>query len=164
MKHRAVFGHVTLIFAPENIASMLVRSPGFIGETNQQRERFVGDAVLRVVQEGTHCLCRQTLAAIGIPGEQLPHVYVADALVVVCKVFPASPLDLWRHVCRHFLLLARPEGEENLLRDLVHSGPQCRCVGLRVAHEDNNRTGLHLIDHVRHGRCRLPRGDVVWRC
>ena len=41
---------VMLIFSPRNIASMRSRRPRLLGQLQQQLERLVGDAVLRVVE------------------------------------------------------------------------------------------------------------------
>ena len=67
MQHGAVFGHIDLL-AGEHCVDARAQ-PGFIGEPNQERERFVGDAILRVVQEYAHCLRRQAFGAIRILGE-----------------------------------------------------------------------------------------------
>ena len=62
---------VTLILSPRNIASMRARSPDSSASCSSRRERLVGDAVLRVVEEDAGGLGRQPLAARGVVGEEL---------------------------------------------------------------------------------------------
>ena len=83
---------VTLIFSPANIASIRARSPdssasctsnpeaALLGQLTEQRERLVGDAVLRVVQIDPRRLGAHAPAAPGVVGEELPQVHRRIAL------------------------------------------------------------------------------------
>ena len=73
---------VTLIFSPRNIASMRSREAGPSRQLEQQAQRLVGDAVLRVVEVDAVGLDGQALAALGIGGEQVAQVDVAHLLEV----------------------------------------------------------------------------------
>ncbi len=65
---------VTLIFSPRNIASIRSRRPDSSASCSEQRERLVGDAVLRVVEEEAGGLERQPLAALRVLREELAQV------------------------------------------------------------------------------------------
>ena len=54
---------VTLILSPRNMASIRSRRPDSSANWHEQVERFVGDAVLGIVEIDAHGLGRQTLAA-----------------------------------------------------------------------------------------------------
>ena len=62
---------VTLIFSPRNMASMRDCRPDSSASADEKLEGFVGDAVLRVVQEEAHRLGRHPLAALGIIREEI---------------------------------------------------------------------------------------------
>ena len=66
---------VTLIFSPLNIASMRSRRPHSSARSQQQAERLVGDAILRVVEVEAGGFGGQALAAPGIVGEELPQMH-----------------------------------------------------------------------------------------
>jgi hypothetical protein len=53
------------------MASMRALQAGFLGELKEEREGFVGDAILRVVQVETHRLGRHALAALGVIREEI---------------------------------------------------------------------------------------------
>ena len=55
---------------------------GFLGQLDEKLEGFVGDAVLRVVQEEARGLGRHPLAALGIVREELAQMQSSDLLVV----------------------------------------------------------------------------------
>ena len=71
-----------LIFSPRNIASIRARKPDFFGEVQQQIERFIGDAVLRIIEVNPRRLDRETLASLGVFREQLAHMQPLDLAVV----------------------------------------------------------------------------------
>ena len=60
---------VTLILSPRNMASMCERRPDSSASCDEQLEGFVGDAVLRVVEEDARGLGRHPLAALGVVRE-----------------------------------------------------------------------------------------------
>jgi hypothetical protein len=65
---------------------------GFIRQSQEELEGFIGDAIFRVIQEKTHCLGCHTFAAFGIIREKLSQMYVANFLIVDCEVLPRLPL------------------------------------------------------------------------
>ena len=62
---------VMLIFSPRNMASIRDSQARLFGQLDQELEGFIGDAILRVVQEEAHRLRRHPLAAPGITGEEI---------------------------------------------------------------------------------------------
>ncbi len=75
VQHRAVLGDVDLLAAEHRVDPRA--QPAFLGELDQQRERLVGDAVLRVVEVEARRLGRQALAALRVVGEELAQMQVA---------------------------------------------------------------------------------------
>ena len=69
---------VVLIFSPANIASRRCRHAALFGKPQQQPQRLVGDAVLRVVEEEARTLGREALRPAGIVGEQRAQMHVLD--------------------------------------------------------------------------------------
>ena len=65
----AVLGDVDLL-APEHGVDPLAQA-GLLGQLQQELERLVGDAILRVVEVEPDRLGRQPLAALGVVGEEL---------------------------------------------------------------------------------------------
>ena len=79
---RTARSSVELMCSPRNIASRRSATPHSVGQGGQQREGLVGDPVLRVVEVEADGLGGQALAALGIGGEQVAQVRVADLCVV----------------------------------------------------------------------------------
>ena len=63
---------------------------GFLGQLQEQLERFVGDAILRVVEVEARGLGRQALAALGIVREEVAEMQVAD-LLMMGSAGPSTP-------------------------------------------------------------------------
>ena len=72
MQHRAVLGDVDLLAAEHGVDA--AAQAGFLGQLQKQLQRFVGDAVLRVVEEEARGLGRHPLAALGVIGEKRPQM------------------------------------------------------------------------------------------
>src|SRR5262249_24053457 len=65
-----------------------------LGQGEQERQGFVSDAVLRIVEVQPHRLGGQPLAARGVGGEQIAQLQVARLLVVGGEGFPCrGPLE-----------------------------------------------------------------------
>ena len=62
---------MTLIFSPRNIASIRSCKSNFLGQLDEQFERLIRDAILRVIEIKAHSLRRQALAALGIIRKEL---------------------------------------------------------------------------------------------
>ena len=71
---------VTLIFSPRNMASIRAAQAAFVRQLKQELERFVGDAVLRVIEEEADRFGCQALAAFGVGGKELPQMQALDFL------------------------------------------------------------------------------------
>ncbi len=78
MQDGAILGEVDP-FAPEHGVDPLIQAT-IAGQLQKQLECFVGDPVLRVIEEQAQGLDRHALAALGIIGKQLAQVQVADLL------------------------------------------------------------------------------------
>ena len=65
---------------------------GFLGQPEEQLEGFVGDAVLRVVQEEAHSLGRHPLAAAGIVREEIRGDASREPLIVGFEGLPGRAI------------------------------------------------------------------------
>ena len=74
---------VTLIFSPRNMASMRARRPDSSASCDEQPQRLVGDAVLRVVEVEAGGLDRQALAALRVVRRRAGADATFDRLAVV---------------------------------------------------------------------------------
>ena len=61
---------------------------GFLGQLQEKLERFVGDAILRVVEVEPDRLDRHALAALGIIREELAQMQLPDLLIVSFEGLP----------------------------------------------------------------------------
>src|SRR5262249_37714783 len=76
MKDGAVLGDVDVLAAEHTGAALL--DAALAGQLAQQHQRLVGDPVLREVEEEPGALGDQALAALGVAGEEIAQVVVAD--------------------------------------------------------------------------------------
>ena len=95
VKDGALFGAVDLLAAKHCVDPLA--QPGFLCELEQQLDRLVRDAVLRVVEEQTGGLHRQALTALRIIGEQFTEMQRFDFLRVLRKSFPGRTPDQGCH-------------------------------------------------------------------
>ena len=79
---------VMLIFSPSEHGVDPRSQAGFLGQFDEQLEGFVGDAVLRVIQEEAHSLGRHPLAALGVIREEISQMQFPDLLVVGLEGLP----------------------------------------------------------------------------
>ncbi len=91
MEHGATLGDVDF-FAPEHGVDP-VPEAGFLGQLDQELERLVGGAVLRVIQDEAGGLGRQALAAPRVVAEELAEVQVADPLIMGLQRLPGRALS-----------------------------------------------------------------------
>ncbi len=83
------------VLAPEHRIAAL-GDAALLRQLNEQLQRFVGGPVLGVVEEESGAICDQTLAAIGVLGEQVAQVPLADLGVVLLECLPGLALPkLW---------------------------------------------------------------------
>ena len=85
-----VLGDVDVLAAEHRVAPL--GDAASAGELDEQPERLVGDAVLRIVQEETGALGDQPLAAIRILGEEVAQVPLPDLGVVLLESLPGRLL------------------------------------------------------------------------
>ena len=74
----AVFGDVDLVAAEHGVDAGA--EAGLLGQLQQQLQRLVGDAVLRVVEEEADGLDGQALAALRIVGEEFAEMLARELL------------------------------------------------------------------------------------
>ena len=75
---------------PENIASRLLLEAGGAGEVDQQFQRLPGDPVLAVVDVEVADRQRQFGAAVGVLGEELAQMFLADLVVMPGQGLPCG--------------------------------------------------------------------------
>ena len=89
VQHRALFGDVDLVAVEHRVDSRA--QPDLVGEREQQANRFVGDAMLGVVEVQARGLGGEPLAALGVLGEQGAQMSAADLFIVRLQCFPRRP-------------------------------------------------------------------------
>ncbi len=99
VQHGAPLRDIDLIAAEHRVDPLA--QAGFIGQSQQQPEGFVGDAVLRVVEIDPRRLGGQPFAAFWVVREQRAQGQVADFLMVRLEGLPGRAggdgLDHWVH-------------------------------------------------------------------
>ena len=78
VEHRTSFSGVDLLSAEHRLDT--VAQPALVGQRQKETDRFVGDAVLRIVEVQTGAFGHQALAARGVASEQRPQMKVAHLL------------------------------------------------------------------------------------
>jgi hypothetical protein len=73
----------------------------FLSQSQEELQRFVADAVFRVIEENARRLDDQTLAAAGILREELPQVQFSDLLMVILKSLPRRTIRQQLWTCGH---------------------------------------------------------------
>src|SRR5206468_4641087 len=86
VEDRAVFGDVDLLAAKHGVDALT--QPDLLGEADEEAERLVGYAVLRVVEVQADTFDRQAFAATRVVGEELAEVDVADPRVMLAEGLP----------------------------------------------------------------------------
>ena len=86
VQHGAAFRGVDLLAGEHRIAPL--RHAALFGQLQQQPQRLVGDAVLRVVEEQARAFGREALRPAGIVGEQLAQMHVLDLRMMRRKRLP----------------------------------------------------------------------------
>ena len=99
MQDGAVFREINPVTAEHRVDGR--PQAGFLGQRNQQPERFVGDAVLRVIKVKADRLGGQALAAPGVGSEQFSQVQALDFPAMRSEGFPGLALDKWFHRSLH---------------------------------------------------------------
>jgi hypothetical protein len=89
-----ILGQVDPVTAEHRIDALA--QAALLGQTTEQRDGLVGDAILRVVQIESDRLRGQALAADRVGGEELAEVPLPDRLVVRLECLPRRPLGQWQ--------------------------------------------------------------------
>ena len=90
MQDGALFGEVNFISAKHGVD---VRpQPRFLGQAEQELDGFVGDAILRVIEEEAGGLDGHPYAALGVVGKELSQMCAANVLVMGLERLPSAPL------------------------------------------------------------------------
>ena len=90
VEHGAVLRDVDVLAAEHRVASL--GHAALVGELAEQPQRLVGDPVLGVVEEEAGALGDQPGAALGVLGEQVAQMALADLAVVLLEGPPGRPL------------------------------------------------------------------------
>ena len=80
MEHRSVLRRVDPVTAEHRVDP--IAQAGATSEREEERERLVGEPVLRVVEEDARRLGSHSLAPLGVGREQIAEVRVPDRLVM----------------------------------------------------------------------------------
>ena len=86
VQYRAAFRGVDLLAGEHRIAAF--HHAALFGKLQQQPQRLIGDAVLRVVEEEARAFGREALRPAGIVGEQIAQMDVLDLRVMRRKRLP----------------------------------------------------------------------------
>ena len=86
VQDRAVLRHVDLLAAEHGVDPRA--QAGLLGELDEQPQRLVGDAVLRVVEVDAGGFRGQAFAAPGIVREELPQMHAVDRRVMGLERLP----------------------------------------------------------------------------
>ena len=89
----AVFGDVDFVASEHGFDP--VAQTGFFGQTDEEFERIVGDAVLRVIEEQAFCFYGHPLAALRVIGEEFSQMQLAGYFMVFGEGFPCATLGQW---------------------------------------------------------------------
>jgi hypothetical protein len=104
VQDRSVFGDIDLFASKHGVNS--ASQAAFICQLQEKFERFVGDAIFRVIEVETHCLCGQALAAFWVICKELSKMKFSDLLMVRLKSFPAGASGQRLDSCRHIVFLS----------------------------------------------------------
>jgi hypothetical protein len=100
VQYRSLFGGVDLL-STEHRLDTLAQAAG-ISQPHQKADRFVGDAVLRIVEIQSGPFGHEALAARGVVGEQRPQVPIAHLIEMHHQGVPrwkrGQPWLVRRHV------------------------------------------------------------------
>ena len=122
VQHGPVLGHVDPVAAEHRVPAL--GHPGLLGQLDQQPQRFVGDAVLGVVEVQSGRFGREALAAPRFIGEQLAQVNPGDLGVVLLERLPGGTLtERYGRHCSFLQVVVRP-GPLSLGRCQVRAGAQ----------------------------------------
>ena len=91
VQHCALLGRIDLVAAPHRLDTLT--HTAFIGQREQQAQRFVGNPVFGVVQIQACTFGRQALAALRIGVEQVAQACAADRVVMSDERLPGRLVE-----------------------------------------------------------------------
>ena len=103
MQDGPLFGNVDLVSAKHGINTG--PQTGFLGQLQEEFERFIGDAVLGVIEVDADRLGGKALSAFGVVREELSEVHLSDHWEMGFECLPRRALSEWCDVCGHAVLL-----------------------------------------------------------
>ena len=139
VQHGAVFGDVDLVAAEHGVDARA--QAGLLGQSKQEPERFVGDAVLGVIQVEADGLDRQPLAAFGSSAKSLRSDSSLTVGIVLFQRFPGG-------ACRNgvVLMVASPVN----LADSAFTRRERKRAGFGVtAHLRSRRVNHEPLQRIR---------------
>ena len=90
MQNRAVLGDVDALAAEHGVHALA--QPTFVRQPQEQTQRLAREAVFRVVEVQTDRLEGETIAALGVVGEQLSQMDVTQGGLMRLQCPPGGPL------------------------------------------------------------------------
>src|SRR5207253_2671665 len=109
VQHGAIFGDIDLRPRKHPLDPSL--EPSLPRQREQQSERLLGDPIFREIEQNVLESRRKLLKALGILSEQIPHVRLADFVLVCRKGLPRGRIgDAWhgRHLMKSHLQVTKP--------------------------------------------------------
>ncbi len=127
VQDRAVLRRVDPV-APEHRLGALGEAR-LLGQLEEQAQRLVGDAVLRVVEVDTDTLGCEPFAARRVGGEEVAQVEISDLGVVLLQGQPCLPFAKRGHASTSWATRAHSVGREaELLDQLLERSRRAECV------------------------------------
>src|SRR5262249_29160738 len=91
VQDRTLLGDVDLVTTKHRSNPLL--KAAFFGQLKEKLQRFVCDAILRVVEVYTGSFCRHAIAALRVTREKLAKVQLPDLFTVGFESLPRLPFD-----------------------------------------------------------------------
>ena len=93
MKNGPILRDVDLLPAEHGLNALT--QAALLGKIDEEADRLVGDAILRVVEVKAGAFGGQALAPVGIIGEERPQMHIADLPVMLLQGLPRRLLRQW---------------------------------------------------------------------
>ena len=136
MQNGAAFGGVDYLAGKHRVAPL--RHAALVRQPQQQPQRLIRDAVLRVVEEQARPLGREAFGAAGIVGEQRAQMHVLDLRMMRRQRLPGSCVGQRGHRCspgfRPATLLLASIAPSSSFHDLTKllAPSDCNCAASAV--------------------------------
>src|SRR5579863_10286224 len=90
MENGPPFGDVDLLASKHGVDTLT--QAGLLCKLDEQPDRLIGNAVLRIIEVETCCVKREALGALRILSEELAEMYLLDIRVMCLKCLPRRAL------------------------------------------------------------------------